>query len=81
MEEMKYNLKKIFQEVGQFENFEKMKELMEQIKKYEKTLPKSIIQKLWVEWFVEQLIRWYVPGVKEELGDVLWGYLISPPGV
>ena len=80
-EEMKYNLKKIFREVGQFENFEKMKELMDQIKKYEKTLPKSIIQQLWVKWFFEQLIWWYVPGVKEELGDVLWGYFRSPPGV
>ena len=80
-EEMKYNLKKIFQEVGQFENFEKMKELMDQIKKYEKALPKSIIQQLWVKWFFEQLIWWYVPGVKEELGDVLWGYFRSPPGV
>ena len=81
LEEMTYKLKKIFQKVGQFENFEKMKELMQQIKKYEKVLPKSIIQQLWAKWFLEQLIWWYVPGVKEEMGDVLWGYLGSPPGV
>ena len=81
IEEMKSNLRDIFQNVNQFVNFEEMKELMEEIKQYEKNLPKSLIQQLWAKWFFEQLIWWYVPGVKEEMGDVLWDHLGSPSGV
>ena len=65
MEDMKSNLRDIFQKVDKIESFEEMKELIEKIKEYEKTLPKSIIQQEWKKWFFEQLIFWHAPGVKK----------------